>query len=262
MIPIRAMLKSMNASLPFSTADAIADVGCGPGPATSELLRIYGATIPQSAKLVASDFSNGMVEQIKQLQAKHSGNIDWDRLETHIWDVQNLDNVADGTFSHVMGSLVLFLVDEPRKALGEIYRVLHDDGLVASTSFQKVEWMELLEAASRTVRPDLAAGMKPFELPKNWSTTEAVSHELDTAGFKDIQAEYVDTWMSVDDPSVFLRYTVKNENRSMLKMVDGFSDEDIDRVCTEFERLVDELCPTPPKRLRGVAVVATGRKSG
>lgn len=260
MTPIRAMLKSMNSSLPFSSAKAIADVGCGPGPAINELLDVYGQDITATARLVASDFSKGMVEQVELLKDEHVGDSHWDKLETYVWNLMDLDHVPSDSFSHVMGSLVFFMLEDPRKALTGVHRILQNDSIIGLTSWHKVEWLEVIEVASAIVRPDLAAKRKVFELPKAWATTEAVQKELEATGFRDCQVEYVETWLPVDDPSILLRWFVRSKNPGIMRLMEGFNEEELDQVGEEFKKLVAEICPTGPKRLRGIAIAAVARK--
>lgn len=260
MTPIRAMLERMDDALPFSSATGIADVGCGPGPAIKELLDVYESKISPSAKLVASDFSEGMVEQVRKLQAKQSGNPIWERLETHVWDVQDLGQVADDSFSHVMGSLVFFIPKQPRQALSEVNRVLGKGGLIALTSWHIVTWMELMEAAARAARPDLGASRKPFEMPTAWRTIDAVKKELEATGFKNVHAEYTETFLTADNPRDLIRWFTKGKNPLLAHLVAGFGEEDLEKLGDEFERLVNEQCPVGPKKLKGVAIVATARK--
>lgn len=129
MTPIQAMLEKMDDTLPFISAAGIADVGCGPGPAIKELLDVYGSKISPSARLVASDFSEGKVEQVRKLHAKQSGKTLSGRgSRLMFWNLQDLGQVADDSFSHIMGSLVFFIPDKPRQGLLEVNRVLKRDG--------------------------------------------------------------------------------------------------------------------------------------
>jgi len=260
MTPNRAMLERMDDALPFSSATGIADIGCGPGPAIKELLDVYGSKISPSARLVASDFSEGMVEQVRKLQAKQSGDPLWERLETHVWDLQDLGLVAENSFSHVMGSLVFFIPEKPRQALSEVNRVLEKGGLIALTSWHIVTWMDLMEAAARATRPDLTAAVKVLEMPKAWRTVDAVKNELEATGFREVHAEYAETYLPTENPRDLIRWFTKGKNPLLAHLVAGFGEEDLEKLGDEFERLVNEECPVGPKRLKGVAIVATARK--
>lgn len=75
----------------------------------------------------------------------------WVRLELDVMDAQNLDKVATNSVSHVMGSLVYFMLPEHKKGLSEAHRVLSDDGVFACTSWARVGWMGFVVQAAQTV---------------------------------------------------------------------------------------------------------------
>jgi len=126
----------MDSALPFSSATAILDVGCGPGTAVALLVNEYGSQIPSSARLIASDFSKGMVEALNQRKKEREGESEvWKRLETAVYDAQDLSGGKDGDISHIMASLVYFMLPNPRKGLEEARRVLKPDGVLALTSW-------------------------------------------------------------------------------------------------------------------------------
>lgn len=156
-IPCTRMLDVVNTTLPFSTASTILDIGCGPGTLTTLLFKKYGEQIPQTTKLIATDFSAGMVEAAKtrkqkemQSEDEHAANC-WARLELDVMDAQNLKKVATNSVSHVMGNLVYFMLPEYKKGLSEAHRVLSDNGVFACTSWAKVGWMGFVIQAAQTV---------------------------------------------------------------------------------------------------------------
>lgn len=156
-IPCTRMLDVVNTTLPFSTASTILDIGCGPGTLPTLLFRKYGEQIPQTTKLIATDFSAGMVEAAKMRKEKEMQSDDvhavkcWARLELDVMDAQNLEKLATNSVSHVMGSLVYFMLPEYKKGLSEAHRVLSDDGIFACTSWGKVGWMGFVVQAAQTV---------------------------------------------------------------------------------------------------------------
>lgn len=156
-IPCTRMLDVVNTSLPFSTASTILDIGCGPGTLPTLLFKNYGEQIPETAKLIATDFSAGMVEAAKMRKEKgmHSENVHaakcWARLELDVMDAQNLEKVATSSVSHVMGSLVYFMLPEYKKGLSEAHRVLSNDGVFACTSWAKVGWIGFVAQAAQKV---------------------------------------------------------------------------------------------------------------
>jgi ubiquinone/menaquinone biosynthesis C-methylase UbiE len=151
------MLEVMQATLSFSSATTIMDVGCGPGTAVSLLIDHYGGDIPPEAQLIATDYSSGMVEAIKsRKETEISSGKDtasyWSRVETLVLDAQDLSGLSSDSVSHIMGSLVYFMLPDPKRGLREAHRVLKAGGVFACTSWAKVEWMQFLGQAVQEVR--------------------------------------------------------------------------------------------------------------
>lgn len=156
-IPCTRMLNVVNTTLPFSTASTILDIGCGPGTLPTLLFKKYGEQIPETTKLIATDFSAGMVEAARMRKQKemHSENVHaakcWARLEVDVMDAQNLEKFASNSVSHVMGSLVYFMLPDHKKGLSEAHRVLLADGVFACTSWAKVGWMGFVVQAAQKI---------------------------------------------------------------------------------------------------------------
>ncbi|GAB7354958.1 hypothetical protein MBLNU459_g5573t1 [Dothideomycetes sp. NU459] len=268
--PIKAMLASVDSISPFSTATAILDIGCGPGTVTDTLLATHGSSIPSSTRLIASDFSTGMIAQVQLLREKHlaaaAANESpavaaaaWARLETPIWDALDLAGLPDASLSHVLGSLVYFLLADPQRGLREARRVLAPRAVLAVSSWARVQWLDLLEEASRLACPAKTAGREAMALPKGWTSVGGVEAQLTEAGFGDVKAELVETFMPADEPESLVRWFVGFKNPVMQAFVEGFDEEDIERLVKVYADLVRERCEEP-RRLVGIAVVATGRK--
>jgi ubiquinone/menaquinone biosynthesis C-methylase UbiE len=97
---------------------AVLEVGCGTGKDAVALSTLVG---PQG-RVVGIDSSQVMVSQAVE-RAARSGS----PVEFRLGDVQRLDFAA-GTFDAVRSSRLLCHVDEPRRALSEMIRVLRPGG--------------------------------------------------------------------------------------------------------------------------------------
>jgi SAM-dependent methyltransferase len=110
--PISVMLDRMNTLFPFSQATGIYDNGCGPGPVLSRIIGEFGEVIPSEAKIAASDFSEGMVEQVLAIRAEEMeggrGKL-WGRVDVQVRDAMGLEGVEDGSWSHVSAGFVYFV---------------------------------------------------------------------------------------------------------------------------------------------------------
>ncbi|CRG91347.1 hypothetical protein PISL3812_08395 [Talaromyces islandicus] len=258
--PCKRMLAAMDAASSFSSATSILDVGCGPGNAETLLVEGYGSQIPADATLLATDFSQGMVDAtLARKQANVAAGTDlgncWGRLEAQVMDAQDLSAIESGSVSHVMGSLVYFMLPDASKGLREANRVLKEGGVFACTSWSStMEWNLFNTQAAQRVRPDKAGKFRG--LSEAWTTTEAVQAQLAAAGFRDVHAEYVEFDWKPEDPVNFAQQIVKSSNPAALAVVGSFSPEELDRCCEEYVKILAEhgnVC-------KGVAVLGVGRK--
>ena len=257
MAPCQAMLKGLTDALPLSKSTAVLDVGCGPGTAISMFIDNYGTQIPPSTRLIASDFSPVMIDMVRNRQEQEVANPLWEKLETAVYDAQDLSEIKDEELSHVMGSLVYFMLPNGRKGLSEAHRVLQPGGAFALSTWSQVEWIEILNLAALRVRSFVPKG---FEILGPWGSVEGVKGELEAVGFKNVQAKYVDVFMDATDPSGFVDGFVRSKNPGALMVVGDFSPEELDRACEEWKNIVKERYPNPPRKIKGVAVVAAARK--
>ncbi|OCK73326.1 S-adenosyl-L-methionine-dependent methyltransferase [Lepidopterella palustris CBS 459.81] len=255
--PSAALLKRMDEALPISQATAILDVGCGPGTTIGMLIEQYHLQIPPEARLIASDFSAGMVEQVQERKKREAGNSTWEGLETIVADAQDLSGIEDASISHVMGSLVYNLLPERREALAAAYRVLKPGGVLCTATWVSVEWMDLMGLAAKIVRPN--SGPK-FTFPADWGSTEAIQAEFEAVGLNNVHVEYANAFMGVDDPSPFINGFIRGNNPGTLFYVGGYSADELDRFCEQWLKLVKERHPESPRKLKGVFCVSIGRK--
>jgi ubiquinone/menaquinone biosynthesis C-methylase UbiE len=105
----------------------VLEVGCGAGPLTAWLVD-HGATV------TATDVSPGMLERAKQRVGL--------RATFHLADLARpLSFAADGEFDLVVASLVLHYLEDWASVLGEVRRVLKQDGAVVfSTHHPAMDW--------------------------------------------------------------------------------------------------------------------------
>jgi ubiquinone/menaquinone biosynthesis C-methylase UbiE len=133
-IPAQDMTKAANAIYPFASALTILDIGCGPGQVTSEILKAHGTELPDSSRMVASDFSSGMIKQVenRKKEAIDSGDTIWSKVETLECDATNLSAFPDNSVSHAVAGFVLFMVPKADIAMKEVLRALTDQNGAAS----------------------------------------------------------------------------------------------------------------------------------
>ncbi|KAI0542844.1 S-adenosyl-L-methionine-dependent methyltransferase [Xylaria digitata] len=255
----KVLLEKLNTISPFAAATAILDTGCGVAQVLGSLLGTYGTSLPAETRLVAADLSPGMVSMVDRRRATEisAGNAIWTRVETAVWDAQNLATagVPNETFSHVTAGLVLFMVERPQDVLAETRRVLCNGGLFGMTSFRSAGWMDLIEEALDAVKP----GSRLPPVPTVWSSTESIARQLEDAGFHDVTTDEVKTYYEFEDPEAMTRFNVANI--PSVKMVTAdFSAEEKEKVIQWMLKWFTERFPNGKGKLEGIAIVATGRK--
>lgn len=254
----QALFSQMDLAHPFSQASAILDVGSGPGTCLARLIDTFGSQLPATTRLIASDFSEGMAEQVRERQNKEKGSSAlWQRVEVEVLDAQELDGIEDGSISHITGSHVYNLVADGRRALHAALRVMKPGGVVGMTTVCVAEWMELIALAARKIRGDDAP---EFKLPASFCTVEGIRSEFKTVGLREVFVEEVDSPMNVTDPSVIINTFIRAGNPGVLMFVKDYSEEEMDQFVEEWLRLVHERHPKDPVMLKGVSIVAIGKK--
>ncbi|KAE8381328.1 S-adenosyl-L-methionine-dependent methyltransferase [Aspergillus bertholletiae] len=267
LIPCKRMIETMHNRVSFSSATAILDIGCGPGTAISLLIDDHGKDIPPEARMVATDYSEGMVAATRaKKDSKVASNGDpsncWSRLETLVMDAQDLSGFPSHSVSHIMGSLVYFMLPDPRKGLREAHRVLQPGGVFACTSWAKVEWMELLVRAAHKVRPDNngspgSTGTRgPNLTPAQWKDAAGVKGEMESSGFRDVQTEEVEFNWVPEDRRKFADMMCTSSNPATEMLLGDLTGEEQNQVREEYMRILQEngnVC-------KGIAVLGVGRK--
>lgn len=261
MLPlIRVMYKHMQSHHPFSSATTILDIGSGPGSATYTLLNDHAADIASDAKILATDFSEGMVEQVKQLKAKKTAELDggpaknlWGRVEATVMNAQDLSPVADSSISHASASLVLFMVPDSGKALSEILRVLEPGGVMSCSSWKRATWMNLaMEAAGRDA--------DSFKLPARWDNVDGTRKILEDAGFVDVKVEEVETCLKFEDAGRLAEWFLGSKNPPLLALLKDLSEEQRIQAQATLAKLFEERKDERLGGVAGVGIVASGRK--
>lgn len=200
--PITAILERLDAMHAFSKATGIHDNGTGPGPIISRLINDYGAQIPKSCTLSASDFAPAMIEQVnntKKEEVEKDPESPWSRVETSVKDAMNLEGIEDESRSHVTAGWVYFMTSDPQKCLSESKRVLAKDGVLGCSSWKGSQWLEVMRLVEE-IRPE----KKLMEIPKPWMSAEGVKGELEKAGFREADGFEVEVEMTLEEYQPFL----------------------------------------------------------
>jgi len=151
--------------------DTVLDVATGPGSLAVRLA-------PRVHRVVAIDFAESMLERLRlHVMQKHLHN-----LEVRVMDGQEL-LFSNASFDCAISMFGLFLFDDRKRGLEELYRVVVPGGTVLSSSWATPDQNTMLGVGMEAVRaalPDLPGPQGPFP------TQDAgkCAAELEAAGFE------------------------------------------------------------------------------
>jgi SAM-dependent methyltransferase len=151
--------------------DTVLDVATGPGTLAVRLA-------PRVHRVVAIDFAEAMIERLRlHVMQQHLHN-----LEVRVMDGQDL-LFSSASFDSAVSMFGLFLFDDRKRALEELYRVVVPGGRVLISSWATPDQNTLLGAGMAAIRaalPDLPrpSGPLPTQDPAKCAA------ELDAAGFE------------------------------------------------------------------------------
>jgi len=175
MVVFKQYAEAVIAASNVKAGAVVLDVACGPGTLSLEISQT-------ASKVHGIDFSANMLaifqDKIKQAGHQH--------IELHCGDAQTLpypDEMFDAAYS--MFGLMFF--PERNKGFSEIHRTLKPSGSIAVTSWAPVEQspaMQLMFGALRAIKPELPEPQKSITSLEN---PEVFNHELQDAGFKNIE---------------------------------------------------------------------------
>ncbi|KAH6855616.1 S-adenosyl-L-methionine-dependent methyltransferase [Chaetomium sp. MPI-CAGE-AT-0009] len=255
--PTGALLERVNALFPFSEATSILDNGCGTGNVISRLIQDYGSVLGPSTALAAADWAPAMVDQVnaaKQTAVKENPGSLWARVDTHVLDAMDLHAIPGESQSHVTAGWVYHMTKSPQKCLSETHRVLKPNGVLGLVSWGDIQWLSIMSPISQ-INPSL----RPPAGPPEWGSAAGLAQELTKARFRDIEVREVDVALPFQSRALFVDILLA-KMPPLVALTKGFDAEQLERLRGLMVEEMARLCPTEPGALKGVAVVAVGRK--
>jgi ubiquinone/menaquinone biosynthesis C-methylase UbiE len=251
----RILVTEVNSVVPFSEASFIHDIGTGNGSVIAVLQDEYGYLIPSSTRLLASDISPGMLDELRERQRLGIGDGKdlWKRVDIQVLDAGDLKGIEANSTSHILANYVLYALDY-KKALSEAKRNLMPDGVFGYTVNAVAPWITLMAEISK-VRPDKTA---PYP-PAIWHTAESNTNVLEEAGFKDVRARLEDIYMHYDSYDGFVDY-ILDHMPFMPSIMSDMTDEEIARFKKLMVAELKRQSPSLPGKMTGKVIVVTGRK--
>ncbi len=181
--PAQDRLMEMAALRP---GERVLDVACGTGLITFPAAAAVGA----GGAVVATDISEGMVEQIRAAAAAR-GLAHVTALRAHAEEAV----LPASSFDVVLCSLGLMYVPDPPAALREMRRVLKPGGravLAVWGARSKCGWAEIFPIVDQRVKSEVCPMF--FHL----GTGDNLRSQLEGAGFVDVKADRLSTTLSYD----------------------------------------------------------------
>ena len=117
----------------FPENASVLELGCG----TGDMWKGKGELIARCGRLVLSDFSAGMLDKAKETLKNETG-ISW-----QVIDIQEIP-YPDRSFDAVIANMMLYHVPDLNKGLGEVRRVLKENGVFYCATYGENGMMEYI----------------------------------------------------------------------------------------------------------------------
>lgn len=221
------------------------EVAAGSGALTTTLA-------PRVKSLLATDFSPGMIEILKEKMAESAN------VQVQTMNGQNLE-LEDATFDRAACCFGLMLFPERDKGFAELRRVVKSGGKVMVSGWagpDKFEGFALFLSALQRAFPDMPAPPTPppvFSLA-NLDTFKA---EMETAGFVDVETAYVARDLEL--PGFEDIWGMMTSGAPPVQMLfDKVGAAGKDKVEGTLREIVSERFGDDPIRVKNVATVGVG----
>ena len=152
----------------FAHTESMLELGCGPG-----FFWQQNADRLPAARIVASDFSGGMVREARANLGAQASKLSFCQLDAGVLPFK------DASFDSIVAMLMLYHVDDRPKAFAEIRRVLRGGGTLYASTMGRAHLRELREIAARVFGPTprIAAAFERFGLETGYDQLRsAFSH--------------------------------------------------------------------------------------
>ncbi|SPJ73704.1 uncharacterized protein FTOL_03434 [Fusarium torulosum] len=158
---------------PFGTTEAIVhDVGCGLGAATSA---VVVSSKGENVVIKGSDINEDVLDAYRQNIAKNKWPAEAFKMDASALDFPN------ETFTHSIGSALVFVLPDGVGAMKEMYRTLKPGGVAIVNSWAYTPILPAIHAACKKTRP--ASTPLPRQGLEKWEDTEVLRDVLIKGGF-------------------------------------------------------------------------------
>lgn len=226
----------------------ILDVACGTGA-----LSLTAANFQrENIHVLATDFAPKMIEMIKENIEKEG----LKNIEAKVMDGQALE-LPNESFDYVFSLFGVIFFPDRMKGMKEFHRVLKKGGKVAITGWAKD--LPLPKAMGRAFQAtNLQPKNKPPPYAGSLSDPEKFAEELTSVGFKNVDVKLVTFPFRCDSAKQVVE--MFKTNPALTSAIEGFSEEEKQRLWDAYEQAINELCPTGKVDLPFTATMGIGTK--
>ncbi|KAF2155127.1 S-adenosyl-L-methionine-dependent methyltransferase [Myriangium duriaei CBS 260.36] len=249
----KGMINHVNAVLPFSKATSVLDIACGPGTVYRQLFDM-DIPIASSTKLLGIDIAQPMLDKIHERQKTPQPGDDktWDLVHAWLEDATRL-SAADGSQSHVLSQMGIFLIPNYSLALHEAHRVLAADGVFTMSAFRRSAWNDDIMITLEQMHPE----RRLPRIADVWKDKDLFKIELEKHGFHDVVIHEIPLAMTYETPDQLIE-SLWTTIPYIKPAVEGLSEEQI-RACKDaMARKIETQFPN--KVLPAVTHLAVARK--
>jgi ubiquinone/menaquinone biosynthesis C-methylase UbiE len=234
---LNLFIKTTDHLAPISTNSIIHDNACGPGTASSVILKITNPD--EHPKIIATDMVPGMIDAFNTAIVGTSSKPEL--LTGIVMNSQKLE-FPDAHFTHSITNFSIFNFAEPLTCVKEIYRTLKPSGQAVITTWRRFGIGEVVHETQRRIRPDLPlmkySGSELFD-------GDVVKDLMIEAGFEN--AEVLSTMVVVDgdDLEGLTEFASGSFTDSARK---GWSDDEKDR----WKEVLQEVLNDEKREFKGI----------
>ncbi|KAI1761048.1 S-adenosyl-L-methionine-dependent methyltransferase [Hypoxylon sp. FL1150] len=178
----------------YTSSSHILDSAAGPGIATKLLLSPSppDVSVPElpvfpAPRVTGIDLAPAMVESFKANKAA----LGWETADAFVQDSGDLSRFKDAEFDAIVMNLGIFALPDAVAGAAEMYRVLKPSGYAAITTWKVRRAADVLQGTVDAIRPN--SGLKPMDMPLEWTTKEKLVGVMEEGGFSIDQLEVLQT---------------------------------------------------------------------
>jgi len=205
-------------------SERVADVGCGTGRVTEQLLEL----LPDGS-VIAIDRSANMIDEARAyLESRYPGKVTF--LQRDLLDLSR-DDVGEPV-DVVFSTATFHWIRDHDRLFRNLYAVLRPGGrLVAQCGGGPNLHTHVLRAEAMMAREPFNAWFTGWDVPKFYADTEGTAVRLRNAGFVDVDTHLIEAPIVLDDAASFRTYMANIVFREHLQQIqdpagqDAFLDE-------------------------------------